>query len=449
MLERFEMSEENEPTPVYEVRQRGGEVLPEGDSEALAQNVDQEPQGIVEGLGRREFIRKGSLGFLALLSLGKESEAVEALAEEMDAGKERNPNEPRLRFEIFHSAHFTEKDAEGLKAKIAKSDVYIPETPGWNREQEKRLRSLVKGDLTLEAYIQEEYNGTVEWLKTHPVAAFRFEELEALAHSDKLLVFVDVPAEHPLVVAGAPEKNFKKDVRFYHDFNETIQSVKVQLKKEADWQAEREGYRMGRLKTSIEFMKKYPHLFPELKGKKDLRILMSLGAYHTPESQEALRSKAYASASRSFTYSPYVYGYRDEAGRRYRFGKEVSNDIAARVLAESFLEEWVITPRLRKSVRDSMKLRHLSRAVAALFSYDEIRQIFENVRPPAGKSSSYIDASVLRGSRELLAIFEQKTAEKASLASVNELPKTEGGVTRLINQLDHARTNPPVRSPAE
>ncbi|MBI2639901.1 MAG: hypothetical protein HYW90_03390 [Candidatus Sungbacteria bacterium] len=316
-----------------------------------------------EGISRREFLK--TAGFLSALIAGKPEEAA-ALLEKAVEPKEADKEKVKVVFRFFNAIHKTGKDVENLPEEIQKADIYIPEAVGWNNETVADYKALARGEIApkelLEKYGAYPEDTTDNW---------RSKEFEALSNSQKIVLFADLPVGHPLY-----EKYREGRItptREIKTFADVLAQVKNSLKNFAEAIAIREKHIVSEIITIKENIENGQ--YPELKGKRAVNVLIFLGAIHTPVYHKI--KEIDENASRRFSTMPFNYSnYGAEIVRRYMFGKEVSDELAAKAFLSGYIDSL---PRWAK-LNDTHKAHQYTRAVVEQFSHKDIEAFFNDLQ---------------------------------------------------------------------
>src|SRR3989344_2477178 len=282
--------------------------------------------------------------------------AKEALAER------HAPGLPKLSIEIFFTSHQMEKDAEPIADRLAKADMFIPEFANWGKDDPTVFNSLTRGAITPDTALESLH---VDMF--HPFYAFIKKEFEAMYQSHKPVVLIDIPHGHPL----------SREIEALMRSPAHMETFAMALTQEADYckrfmelQEQREAYMVEQL-ASGAFLKEYP----ELKEKKELHLLLSLGNMHTP-----VYHAAGGLGSRKMTLlekSPRIFSRHQEVDRRYRFHKDVSNELLAQALCEIIILQE-LGAIIREGTGKSEYMVHYLRAVVGKFSFQEIKELYES-----------------------------------------------------------------------
>lgn len=287
-------------------------------------------------------------------------------------GTMRTVTLPRMCIDIFFSAHATALDMSGIEQLFQRADVYIPEYGGWREQSLLGLRDLTYGRVTPSELFAE-----LGVHKDSPMFEFHNHQAGMLYKSFKPIMLVDVPRGHPsdiglinhLGLSGGPCQDFSPGPNVH--FGKLISTMREHIKEEARLQMIREDYMLSRLAPQLEELLG-DHC--NLKSKSELRLLMFLGAAHTRVSHEL--KKFGQSVRQYFPGGWFVYNFRTEAVRRYAACKEVTNELAARVIFEAFVGPSFLYV-LHEISKNTKKCIAFIRKVICLFSQAEIRNIFQ------------------------------------------------------------------------
>lgn len=222
------------------------------------------------------------------------------------------------------------------------------------------------------------------------------------------MILVDVPAGHLLTEAEKVLDNYYKLSREENreNFSGTLRVLDIYLRGFAKLEEEREAYMVARLKPAIEETLK---AHPELRKKEKINVLMSLGSGHTGV-HHALKSSGEKSRT-DFPSQLYTFDFFTEGVRAYRFGKRVDNELLAHIWMQNrFKKIFSRNSKIKKSNNASLFLRKFT----SLFSYDEIREIF--------------DAGMLNKRGEII-------TRKLTLIGIREFPRTDEDLEKILKAL--------------
>jgi len=336
-------------------------------------------------ISRREFLKTAGASFAAAILAGNIKEAL-ALIEKMSETKEKESGEPKISFDIFYSFHDTEKDAKGLAEQIKKSDVYMPELFGWDERYLNDTKAIAEGKMTPDELMWKRLRG---FDQEYP-HSFDYAEAKALYKSGKYVAYVDVPREHPLFDKGADAREELGRIDLEKNFPELVASFKENVKRWADVQKKREAYILSELKRFADIIK--DGRVPELKGKKEIKTLIALGAMHTGVYHELTRAKE--ETSREFHIMPLVFGkFASELARRFMFDKDTDETLASQALFGAVFSSMVHN-HSDKSIRGSYEVSLIERKIVPQFSIDEIKKIFAEARAAEDPQKKFLDASL-------------------------------------------------------
>lgn len=274
---------------------------------------------------------------------------------------------PQLSFDIFYSYHRSAKDAEAMQKLFADADIYAPEATGWNEEVLAAFRRVSTGRVYPKEVLRE-YGWDV------PTYEFMGQVLAMIHGSNKPITFLDVPDSDPSV------ENLKllnlEEIGLFsllskRPFAVSIRNIKVLLRQYADTNERRES-----VITSSEHieqvMRETLKRYPILKSKEKLHMLISFGAQHTPM-VHALRKRG-EKIQRHIPSHTMVFPLQLEGIRRYSFGKEVDDLLAARILFEGRLYT-TMQQHFFSLTKDTQKIFLFLRKAITQFTLEEIAEL--------------------------------------------------------------------------
>lgn len=330
---------------------------------------------------RREFLKMAGASFAAAILAGNAKEAL-ALIEKASEIKESG--EPKISFDIFYSFHDTAKDAKGLAEQIKKSDIYMPELFGWDEQYLNNTKAIAEGKMTPDELMWKQLRG----FDSEYQYSFDYAEARALYKSGKYITYIDVPRNHPLFDRGADAREKLGRIDLTNNFPELVASFNENVKHWADIQKEREMHILSELRKFADAIK--DGNIPELKGKKEIKILIALGAMHTGVYHELARAEE--ETSRKFHTMPLVFGkFASELARRFMFDKDANETLAAQALFGAVFSA-LVHQRSDKSIRGSYEVSLIERKVVPQFSVDEIKKIFTEARAAEDSQKKFLDA---------------------------------------------------------
>jgi len=272
---------------------------------------------------------------------------------------DREPGEPKISFVVFYSPHNTAKDFEKLGDLLPEADVYIPESPGAVKSNLFLYEKVSNGKLTPKEAIKMMQD--VYGQQDGPLYVIIEEEFKQLHNKNKHIFIADDPNfDLPSGKIDLLLDNFEKE----------LAQVKKSMKKFAEVQKIREDFMLNQLN---EPLKKFITSRTDLKNKKEVKVLLQLGSFHT---RVFLKLREKNSARREFSTYPYVYSFYSETRRAHVFGKEVDDDLAAKAYFD-----LVVTKFFKKDFEsisdDTAKIGLLKRNIIEQFNYDEIKQLHD------------------------------------------------------------------------
>ncbi|MBI4130702.1 hypothetical protein HY468_05265 [Candidatus Roizmanbacteria bacterium] len=282
-----------------------------------------------------------------------------------DLERAKNPElekEAPVSFEIFYGAHGSAKDIEGLSARLTDADIFIPELLAWTPIHRSVYRGISAGILTPKVAVQRFAAGRDQFTLSTDVVLKMFE---MIYNTHKPIAFTDVPYGHP-IARRQIQLNYS-GFPINRNFYQTLQNAKNHIRDQAAVDLERENYIVSHLQPTVDQVLDEN---PLLKNKQNVRALLFHGTAHTRIHHALKRSGSEVEAH--FCHKPYVYPFSAEAERRYMFGKEVDDELAAR----SFMELTVFFPGLQKFTRDFSKIQKYVRIALSKFTLHEIEANF-------------------------------------------------------------------------
>ncbi|MCX6768197.1 MAG: hypothetical protein NTY90_05765 [Candidatus Micrarchaeota archaeon] len=263
--------------------------------------------------------------------------------------------EERKRFRVIFSlgAHNEEKDAEIIESLVKKHapDFYATELPRFGEEKDiakKGLRSVIE---TADKFIdigkfERKEAETVDKYGLKPVFSEAFE----FADRDGLIKLLE-PRRNELELIRSAVKNFATG-----KWKEAVDTYRTMVEKKA-----------ARLKAKEEnLFNAITALAEKHPGK---AVLVRFGWAHTLPSIRLKRVKN-IEVKRVFDSYPQVYGYDDEALRRAIHGKEVTDELAAKALAEILIGGNIPYKNVRHATRIAC-----SRIMLEKFALEDFKRV--------------------------------------------------------------------------
>lgn len=296
--------------------------------------------------------------------------------------KERKEGEPKFKIEFLYGAHRSAKDAEKLAEIFPGTDIYIPEWHGRSEKSQKMLNEVSEGKISPE--IGSELFGFR--------SPFFRKVLSIIHNSHAAIILIDVPEDH-FLTEESRRSVFDFQSKFsFKDFKADRFCMRNYLNKYVSIQKEREEYMSASFNPRV---KEVLRDHPDMRKKDEIRILLSLGAFHTGLGHE-FRKGGWSTKSR-FSRDPLIFGMEHEAMRMIRFQKEPNDDLLAKCLFSHLF--WAAFGNvILGGDEDTLNLTRIGREVASKFSSQDIESIYDELR--------------MRGKKDLKRILMDKLAAK-------------------------------------
>ena len=278
---------------------------------------------------------------------------------------------PQVSIDIFYTSHATAGDVEKMRKRFEEADVFIPESNGWKRSSLAWFRNLADGKLSREELNRFKFN--TDWVS----GVARMVE-----NSSKPVTVIDLPRN----------RLFKKLDKLYSGsgsvkmgtFGSFLDSLRNHVHKVAELQKERDDYMVTQFPIR---MRELLVIYPQLKEKKQIKVLLSLGSFHTSV-YENMKEQG-RNVNWEFSAIPYVDGFRVEAERRYLFGKDVSDELAANMFLEKALERDVLPHELATERYDEFVI--FCRRVIPQFSFQDAEEVFNRIKQGEDRKKIFED----------------------------------------------------------
>jgi len=293
------------------------------------------------------------------------------IPESIESSKE-SKKLPSFEFTIFFGQHLLEEDIpQDFIESFKECDVYIIELMGGDTYIEE-LNKLSMGEI--------DPNSTE--ISHHPNPFMR-KLVGLIYNSHKKIITIDLPENHFIFQRIKELFKQEKIILFEgYPFETLINEWKRLLSIISQADMLREAYMLNRLDKELRNLMNDP-MFSK---KERIKILMYLGAFHTGFYQ-VLKERFPGSIFRRFSVMPLVYPFILEVSRRIYFGKEIDDELASKSLLEELLFYSALglakNPRQllipSKSIKDSYSFHLLLRKLVEKFSYEEIKEFFDEV----------------------------------------------------------------------
>lgn len=292
-------------------------------------------------------------------------------AEVTEGEKEgQREKEPKVSYHFFFYPHRTAEDVKNLEKAFEKADIYIPEVYEWTPKLKSALNKISQGEITLEEMVKE-YN--IE------KSSSRYREFEIMRNSHKPILLVDIPKYDREFIDKIEEANLiEKEAYnlFMHGkFQPALQKLRSYILKMAPLHLAREKrIRQDLKKQTKAFIKQNP----EYARKKEIKILVGMGSWHTHLYHKMRKENI--PVSREFSDSLTVYPSLEEATRKIAFKKEVDDELLARALIEVHIYPW-----LESVTNDTNKANQSLRKISSQLTLKDMEQMSKNIAEIAQK----------------------------------------------------------------
>lgn len=283
---------------------------------------------------------------------------------------ERHPDWPPLEVDFYFSPHNTSADSEALVPHLHEADVYIFEGLDVGQNELRWFRAIAEG-----------------WKEAKPVAqsftGFMRPIMRELYGSGKTIASIDVKGDSEAnreLIKNLEQAQMRIEAPPVADtYEETIDAFSANMEKYADLQGQREDLMAAAFEGTMDDLIKKD---PSLKGREPLKVLLSMGAWHTQLRHRL--TQAGVESTRHFPDAlPHTYPFFDELTRAYSYGKQPDEGLVEKAYAQIILEKAVWTSQKLQKNRDAVvthKLSsHLRDSVSSL-SHDQIVELIDAYR---------------------------------------------------------------------
>lgn len=309
-----------------------------------------------------------------------------------EIGKENKETEPKITVNFFFSTHNTPEDFNRLPEALKHADVFMPEALAWTKEDVELVNKISAG---------EKVAGQGTW--------------HSFVYGLKIpIVPIDLPNRHPWTEDLLRNFNLKDESTLdflVGNFEKAVESKKKQLKLLAATQKLREAFIAENLKHKL---KPLTEKFPGLKNKKNINVLVALGATHTSVHKQ-LKSELQLPL-KILGRSPIVFDSEAEIERRLKRNPQenISDELYVRALMEGVIENLMIQ---NNTTSDSVKILHVARKLVANIPLKKIRFFSE-------KLGGMITDSPEENLKKIYLLLEEIGIK---------LPTTEQEIDKLLN----------------
>lgn len=275
---------------------------------------------------------------------------------------------PKASIDIYYSEHLYPESWYGLKDRLKKCDIYVPEQHGVTSGGQEFLNNVSFGRISPKEAEEKELDG-----ESYPSW---FEFLRNIHNSRKPIISADIPRDHRIykrteALRGRYSYLLETNLPIMN-FTDVLKEIKIFGRDNARLEKQREEYMLSHLTPYIQ---KVLEDYPQLKEKDELKVLLSLGGYHT-SFYHALKKGGH-DINREFGMMPFVYTYFNEGMRRFLFGRNVDDELAARIFLESVFQGGLRNNLSKALQTNSPKSAAFVRKVISQFSLRDAKEIFE------------------------------------------------------------------------
>jgi len=270
-------------------------------------------------------------------------------------------NVPKIETCFFFNQHATSEDGQMVADRLNDKDIFIQENAGWDKERLETWHKVSSGEFTPEQAIEyEKERGRPFFWPDYFKTIFK-----KLHGTSKEVLLVDIKSDseiyqeiYDLMKKDGVYWNLVDKNKSYEEACERISDVS---ELESITQKERENEILKNIKTNLfELLKEKP----ELQNKENLKMLFSMGSFHTRLYHEMKKSGD--NVNREFQSSPYTFDPRNTVERVIHFkGREKAKEYMPKILLLWLLE------------RSNMKYQDISKQVLSCFSDEQTRKLFE------------------------------------------------------------------------
>lgn len=246
--------------------------------------------------------------------------------------QERHPDWPKLDVSFWFTAHERSQDMEGIESQIAAADVYFYENSVPGLTKALQGISMAPGS-PLEDIIKEGiiYDAPIKGSHWEPV-------IRGLYGSQVIVGSFDLRPDEQEIRDEILESAYRALPR-EGSFLDALELFRDNTARTATAQNKREQLMLRHFEEDVEATLQS---YPDLKEKDNLKIIISIGSYHTTLrhlfAREGIKSKEYFPNS---VNGHYVYSYENELQRTLALEKEPTTELLQRAFIERFIAQAV------------------------------------------------------------------------------------------------------------
>ena len=258
---------------------------------------------------------------------------------------------------VLFQPHGISLDFEGIRPYLKEADIYLYEDPSHNVVVRRQLQQLSLAPTFDRDQIDD--NG-------------RKPILDELYDSKKIVDTIDlrsVGEEKEIALNLLGVWGSDKDPKT-ESFKESTEWLGRLLAERAELQHQRQTIMADRFEEEIEAILAS---HPELKEKSNLKIVLSMGSYHTML-RHTFSEKGIPSERQFSTPHGYTYDYFNQAQREFAYGKEPSQDL----LEKAYIGD-IITGMLSRKLTDQSPSDDISlygRLVTSKLDHEKMENIY-------------------------------------------------------------------------
>lgn len=280
--------------------------------------------------------------------------------------QERHPDWPKLELSFYFANHSVKSDTEDILPHIAEADIVLYED--------------VSRDDEFKAFFNEMATDPKKGLENLNWTLVRGTDVEnlvmGLKGTNKVAATIDIgkTAKERDMVKRLGDL-LKQPVPRVAEFSDAVRLYREKCEQIATLQSEREDMMVANFEEEIEQVLKSR---PDLMQKHELKILVSMGLYHTRLGH--IFTKSGMKTDRHFSTKSYTYGYQNEAIRNFTFHKEPSDELIQRSVTESIVDTYVQQKlRGRDKIKSATITTYLRNTVSAL-TVEDMEDIYDAYR---------------------------------------------------------------------
>ena len=282
---------------------------------------------------------------------------------------ERHPDWPALDLTFYFSPHGNKADFEGINPLLEATDVYLYEDIFNN----SAMRAFLQRLSTSPPYNQE-------WIADNVSAGEAFAKkgsewepvIDSIYNSQKIISSIDLrETSEEKALADKIWQIIYLPLPKGPTFDAALPQFTEQQAELVKAQEERESIMADRFEEEIEHIL---DVYPELKERKNLKILISMGVNHT-KLRHAFTMKGIPS-DREFSSSPYVYNYRSELKRTLAYAREPTKDLSERAYIEDLLDNLLGVALKKTDASYDVRFAYLRNVVSKL-NHEQMKDIYD------------------------------------------------------------------------